>query len=221
MRVYKVEVQGFEWNNILFGKVYTSGCSWRCGYCFVPEIVKSKTGMSGKDAISKIKMNRIVGGICVTGGEPTEQKDLPIFLKELKLLGLKVMIETNGDHPDMLEKLIKRKLVDFVRIDVKAPWEKYPEVTGHGPHNVKRSIELMKDWSGYWEIITVWHPMISKDDLIKMANQIDGRWVIIPFEPGNCLDSSLNKTWEWDEDFLAGLKKDVWVRTKGYERRLS
>ncbi len=206
---------------MIFGKVYTCGCKWKCGYCFVPEIVKARNGMSGREAVEKIKASRVMQAICVTGGEPTEQKDLPIFLRNLKLLGLKIMIETNGENPEMLKKIINRKLVDFVRLDVKGPFEKYEEITRSSGDGVIESLKALTGWNGYWEVVTVWHPQLDREDLAKMSKSIPGKWVIVPFEKGNCMDPKLNIDGEWDEEFLAGLKDNVWVRTKTYERRLS
>ncbi len=224
MNVSKIELQAFTWNGLIFGRVWVSGCNFRCGYCFVPEIVMSKTGKSGNEAISEIKSNRIMNAIVVTGGEPTLQKDLPIFMKKLKLLGLKTMIETNGSNPDMLEKLIKRRLVDFVRIDVKAPPEKYEAVTGvqnsWGP--VKESLDLLSSWGSNWEAVTVWHPMLDKQDLERIAKIIPGKWVVVKFQRGNLIDNSLNTDVELDEEFISKLTgpREIWVRTEEHERRV-
>ena len=71
-----------------------------------------------------------VKGVVVTGGEPTLQPDLIYFISKLKELGLLVKLDTNGSNPDVLGKLIDRKLIDYSAMDIKAPLDKYSITAG-------------------------------------------------------------------------------------------
>ena len=73
----------------------------------------------------------------VSGGEPTIQSDLPEFLAKLKETGIAVKLDTNGSNPDVVEHCIREKLVDFIAMDVKAPWDKYDKLTGIAEGHVK------------------------------------------------------------------------------------
>ncbi len=224
MRVHSVEFQSFNWNGIIFAKVACPGCNFRCGYCFVPDIVFSKQGKDGKTVIEEIRRNQVMQGACITGGEPTIQKDLPIFIKKLQLLGLKIMIETNGSNPEMVKKLVQRRLVDFVRLDIKAPPEKYDLITGSNGSwkPVEETMTILENWGGYWEAITVWHPGLTREDLQKIANIVPGKWVVTQFQTGKLIDPKYNVDIYFDEEFIESLvgPREIWVRTKSHERRV-
>ena len=72
------------------------------------------------------KRQGILTGICVTGGEPTLQPDLDIFLSRVKELGYLVKLDSNGYRPEVLESLCSRKLVDYIAMDIKSSPENYP-----------------------------------------------------------------------------------------------
>lgn len=71
-----------------------------------------------------------IEGVVITGGEPTEQDDLACFIKEIRKIGLKVKLDTNGSNPSRLEALLAEKLLDYVAMDIKAPLSKYDLVAG-------------------------------------------------------------------------------------------
>jgi pyruvate formate lyase activating enzyme len=117
--------------------VFTQGCNFRCPYCHnrslwpsrppqppvktVPEVLAFLTARGGR-----------LGGLVVTGGEPTLQADLAGFLAAVKGLGLAVKLDTNGSRPAVIAPLLADGLVDYIAMDVKAPWEKYDLLCG-GP----------------------------------------------------------------------------------------
>ncbi|MBU0647729.1 anaerobic ribonucleoside-triphosphate reductase activating protein [Patescibacteria group bacterium] len=79
----------------------------------------------------------------ITGGEPTLQPDLPEFIKQIRNLGFKVKLDTNGSNSIMLKQLIDHKLIDYIAMDVKAPLEKYHLIVGKkiNTSQVKQSIK--------------------------------------------------------------------------------
>ena len=89
-----------------------------------------------------------IDGLTVTGGEPTIRKDLPEFLVLFRQLHLEIKLDTNGSHPDMVERLLTLGLVDSVYMDVKAPLTigEYSRVAGVpvDVSAIKRSIEILK-----------------------------------------------------------------------------
>ncbi len=93
-----------------------------------------------------VKKKKMLDGVCITGGEPTIWKDLPEFIVELKKLGYFVKLDTNGSNPAMLEKLYKNKLLDYVAMDLKAPWTRYSEIGIFGASELRSfgASELMK-----------------------------------------------------------------------------
>lgn len=69
-------------------------------------------------------------GVVVSGGEPTLQPDLASFLARVKALGFETKLDTNGSRPMVVGDLLAARLVDFVAVDVKAPWPRYAEAAG-------------------------------------------------------------------------------------------
>ena len=76
------------------------------------------------------KRKNILEGVCITGGEPTLYSDLPLFISQIKDLGFKVKLDTNGTNPAMINNLMDEKLIDYIAMDIKNSKEKYLFTTG-------------------------------------------------------------------------------------------
>ena len=115
--------------------VFLSGCNFLCPWCYSAELVleekiKLQPKISEKELFDFLKQRKgLLEGIVICGGEPTIQKDLPNFLEKIKNLGFLVKLDTNGSNPEMLEYLIKNKLVDYVAMDIKVPEKKHSIVS--------------------------------------------------------------------------------------------
>lgn len=118
-----------DWPGHIAAVLYTSGCNFRCPFCHNPELVLpaefgAQPLIPFEEVLERIARNRtLLGGVVVTGGEPTIHEGLPGALRVLKGLGLGVKLDTNGSRPEMLRQLIEEGLVDEVAMDVKAPLE--------------------------------------------------------------------------------------------------
>ena len=123
-----------DWPGKLTAVVFTRGCNFRCPWCHNKSLVWPELygpEVPEAEIIAYLEKRRnYLDSVVVTGGEPTVQADLPGFLRKIKDIGLSVKLDTNGSHPEVLERLIKGNLVDALALDVKGPPEKYPEVTG-------------------------------------------------------------------------------------------
>jgi len=72
----------------------------------------------------------LLDGVCITGGEPTLQKDLPALIRQIKALGFLVKLDTNGSRPQVLKALVEEGLVDYVAMDIKNSPRRYGETVG-------------------------------------------------------------------------------------------
>jgi pyruvate formate lyase activating enzyme len=129
--------------------IFTQGCNFHCPFCHNASLLPM-------DADSLIKEDLVFGflekrqqlldGLVISGGEPCLQDDLAGFCRQVKKMGFAVKLDTNGSRPLVIEELLNENLVDFVAMDIKAPMDRLPELTGtaasHGPE-ISRSIFLI------------------------------------------------------------------------------
>ena len=115
--------------------VFTFGCNFRCPFCHNASLVLSDRATEDTmpeeeffDFLSRRK--GILEGVCVTGGEPTLQPDLPQFLARIKEMGYAVKLDTNGYRPTVLKSLAEAGLVDYVAMDIKNSLSRYGETVG-------------------------------------------------------------------------------------------
>src|SRR3989344_6478264 len=117
---------------------FTPGCNMRCGFCHNPEFVLPEKIKALQESFIMEetffgflkKRWLLLQGVVISGGEPTIWQDLPRFIREIKRMGFLVKLDTNGHHPDMLEYLLKEKLLDYVAMDVKTALSTYPKLVG-------------------------------------------------------------------------------------------
>ncbi|TSC53635.1 MAG: pyruvate formate lyase activating enzyme [Parcubacteria group bacterium LiPW_39] len=158
--------------------VFTVGCNFDCPFCHNPELVdpqkiKKQPRIAEKYFFEFLDDRRgMLEGVCITGGEPTLQPDLPDFISQIKNLGFLVKLDTNGTNPTMLEKLLAANLVDFVAMDIKAPLEKYKKVAGKNVslENIQRSVELTRRAPDYEFRTTVLPALHSRKDILSIED---------------------------------------------------
>lgn len=117
----------------LAATVFLGGCNMRCPFCHNASLVVRDGGEHiTEQTLFEFLENRRgkLSGVCITGGEPTLHKELPIFINKIKALGYAVKLDTNGTDPEMLERLISEGLVDYVAMDIKSSKTGYPNACG-------------------------------------------------------------------------------------------
>ena len=115
--------------------VFTFGCNLRCPFCHNASLVLSEraddTLIPEEEFFSFLQKRRgILEGVCITGGEPTLQPDLPAFIRKIRDMGFAVKLDTNGARPAVLKSLVAEGLLDYVAMDVKNSLSAYPETVG-------------------------------------------------------------------------------------------
>jgi pyruvate formate lyase activating enzyme len=160
--------------------VFTQGCNFRCPYChnrllwpLVTADPCSHTTETVLDFMARRK--ELLGGLVVTGGEPTLQPDLPDFLQQVKTMGYAVKLDTNGSRPEAIAGLLEGALVDYIAMDIKAPLEKYHLLCGLPVDTgaICRSIGIVAA-SGVLHHFrtTFFRPLLSQDDLASLKNLV-------------------------------------------------
>jgi pyruvate formate lyase activating enzyme len=177
--------------------VFTRGCALRCHYCHNPELVLPErfVGPISEQHVFDFLATRKgkLDGVVVSGGEPAMQKDLPTFLGKIKAMGFLVKLDTSGLFPDMLQTVIKGGVVDYVAMDIKAPFSKYSEVVGVAVDTkmIERSIGIIKSSGVDYEFrTTVVKQQLSKQDITEIAKLAAGssRYIIQKFRQSDTVD---------------------------------
>ena len=144
-----------------------------CGYCQNAEIIPLDSGseMAIPELVEKVRGN-LSDGYCITGGEPTIHKDLPLLLKALKEDGTNhINLNTQGSVPDVLEKCLP--YLDSVWFDMKAGPERYAEITrvkSDPWSRVLRSIKLLIDSDvKFWPRTTYVGKLMNANEIQKIA----------------------------------------------------
>jgi pyruvate formate lyase activating enzyme len=195
--------------------IFLTGCNFRCPYCQNPDLVLDKPELltiPEEKVLGFLKEKRKwLDGVCISGGEPTAQRDLPEFVEKIKNIGLKIKIDTNGSNPEVLKELIDKGLVDYIAMDIKAPIERYGVVKGKiNIDDIKKSVDIIKGSDVDYEFRITAVPKITKEEDIKEI----GKWLkdskrffIQQFRPMICLDKEFENIKPYTKEELERLIK--------------
>ncbi|MEE1155807.1 MAG: anaerobic ribonucleoside-triphosphate reductase activating protein [Methanobrevibacter sp.] len=195
--------------------IFMSKCPLACRYCHNVELLEDNTQKTFEEVKSKIdNAADFIDAVVISGGEPLMQLDSLIELfTYVKSIGLKTKLDTSGIYPDKIEKLLELKLLDFVSLDVKAPFEKYRKVTGSNVGSqVKKSMKLLNsDENVRLEVRTTYVPTLhTKKDIHNLVNDVEGDvYTIQQFRNKNVLDPALEKVEVPNPHELRKLAEDV------------
>lgn len=181
-----MDIGGLQKNSLIDfpGKIaaliFTQGCNFHCPYCHNPSLIPMKTGENfpEKEILLFLEKRRgLLEGVAITGGEPTLQEDLPLFCRKLKDLGYPVKLDTNGSTPDILERLIREKLVDFIAMDIKTSPARYSPLLVSFP--VKKEIEasiqlILQSGLDHEFRSTCVYPFITEENILEVLPLVRG-----------------------------------------------
>jgi len=223
-----VPVSTVDWYGKSAAVIFFNGCPLRCIYCQNYRLLEANNLVAIEEIEKKIlDAKNFISAVVFSGGEPAMQfealEHLAIFAKKQ---GLLVGIETNGYYPERLARLVEKKLVDRLFLDIKAPdSKKYRIVTGNekAAECAYRSLELKVPI----EVRTTVFRSIA--DIQGIARTLEGRdctYVIQQGIPENAPDEGIRKEKLLTRDELLALArsvsflKDVRIRTreKGEEK---
>ncbi len=192
--------------------IFTGGCNFRCPYCHNGDLVLNHTTMepySEEEIFSHLnKRKNILNGVCITGGEPTLQSELPEFIRKVKTLNLLVKLDTNGTNPAMLSSLLNEGLLDYVAMDIKHCKSKYNDVACMNPldlQSIEDSVEILKNSSINYEFrTTVTRELHKMEDFQEIGKWIEGSkaYYLQPYKESEQVISKIFTTYsaaEFDE----------------------
>lgn len=167
--------------------VFLGGCNLRCPYCHNSDLIsysRSDNEMRIQELLSFLRKRKgLIEGVTISGGEPLSTNGIVRLAAEAKNIGLSVKLDTNGFYPDKTESLIKRRLIDYVAMDIKNCKEKYVETVGNKNIDISkidRSIDIIRGSDIEYEFrTTVCRELHKAEDIENILQWIEGSKVYI------------------------------------------
>ncbi|MBU2597753.1 MAG: anaerobic ribonucleoside-triphosphate reductase activating protein [Actinobacteria bacterium] len=217
--------------------IFTIGCNFRCPFCHNPELVNP--GLYPE----KIPENNVfeflesrrekLDAVVISGGEPTLHKDLYQFISKLKSMGFLIKLDTNGTYPNILNRLIKDNLLNYIAMDIKGSLDRYEEIvtTKVNLENIKDSINIIlsldkssktkdilnkktyyksPDTKINYEFRTTVLPKFhNEDEIHKIGKLVNGAklFILQKFYPSKTLDLKFLKENQFSDDQMLKFKK--------------
>lgn len=217
--------------------IFTQGCNFRCPFCHNANLLKSVRTTSSapqndpalptiaEDDLMRFleKRKGILDGVCITGGEPTLQRDLPSFCQRIKQEGFLVKLDTNGSNPDVLSDLLDKDLLDHVALDIKNSPELYAKTAGVRSvpiETIETTVRMLIASPIPFELrTTITQELHSEEALVEIASWIeqiicssptedtekDISWYIQNFKDSDNVLAGEGAFTPWDEDALQKL----------------
>jgi pyruvate formate lyase activating enzyme len=211
----EIEIKGFQkhslvdWDGKISSVIFLPYCTFRCPWCYARDLVlesKKMPTIPFDEVASYIEeYKQFIDGVVITGGEPTMHTGLPELCKKLKELEVLVKLDTNGTNPEMLKDLIKKKLIDYVAMDIKAPLteKEYNKLNGNCDLlvKVKESISIIMnsgiDYEFRTTIVPGMHDEKSIEDIakaLKGARKYALQSFMVPPQKGKLIDPKFEDT---------------------------
>ncbi|MBU0965360.1 MAG: anaerobic ribonucleoside-triphosphate reductase activating protein [Proteobacteria bacterium] len=182
--------------------VFSQGCNFRCPFCHNGTLLGQRPAaelLSSRDFFAFLETRQgLLGGVVVSGGEPTLQEALPGFCRHLKEMGFAVKLDTNGSRPQVIHDLIEGQLVDFIAMDIKAPLARYELLAGKAgaAENISSAIALIAG-SGVPHHFRTTHvrPLLTDEDLRAVLELVPpgSAHRVQPFISASAFDSTLRQ----------------------------
>ena len=173
--------------------VFLGGCNCRCPFCQNGDLVlrpESQAEIGEEELFAFLKKRKgILSGVCITGGEPTLEKELGELAGKIKEMGYLVKLDTNGLRPEVVGELLEDGLLDYIAMDVKNSMERYGETVVkelHGKKDMEAIGEEIRGAKAYFlqsyqesqgVIAPVFHSY-SREEMEELAEAVR------PFVPG-------------------------------------
>jgi pyruvate formate lyase activating enzyme len=162
--------------------VFLGGCNLRCPTCHNAGLAWD---MEAEPLLPQARLRtflagraRWLAGVTVTGGEPTFVPGIGVILHEIGLSGLPVKLDTNGMLPEVVEAMLAEGLVERFSVDVKGPFDRYPELTGGGVteydarRNLSRIFALASARPEAFAFRTTLVPQLSETDITAVRGML-------------------------------------------------
>ncbi|MBQ6727958.1 MAG: anaerobic ribonucleoside-triphosphate reductase activating protein [Clostridia bacterium] len=192
-----------DYDGFVAATVFTAKCNFRCGFCHNSALVLDYNAIPPireSEVLDYLKKRKgILEGLCITGGEPTLNPDLPEFIKKVKDIGYSVKVDTNGTNPEMVKLLVKEGLADYFAMDIKNDRANYAEIIGFktfDTQKIEKTVEFFLSGKVKYEFRTTLIAEYHKaENMKRIAEWIKGadKYFMQKFKSGeNCISQDLS-----------------------------
>ncbi len=176
MRISGIVKNSFiDYPGYIAAVVFVPGCNMDCWYCHNKQLWQSENIIDNSEIEDFLQKRKgFIDGVVISGGEPTLQSDLGRFIKQVKDMGYKVKLDTNGLKPNVISDVLPS--IDYIAMDLKAP-----------PGQLSRVVSLDLDESLIWqsaklimnsdidyEFRTTYMPLLDTQDILGIVKRIKG-----------------------------------------------
>ncbi|NLZ18339.1 MAG: anaerobic ribonucleoside-triphosphate reductase activating protein [Desulfobulbaceae bacterium] len=159
--------------------LFCQGCPWRCGYCHNRHLMTqtSRSPVYWHEVSALLRQRRgLLDALVFSGGEPTLQEELPDAIRAVRTMGFKVGLHTAGPYPERLRECIP--LLDWVGMDLKAPFDEYERITGIPGSGAaaQESAMLLRQSGLAHQFRTTLDPFLYEGGRIKAMQQMVEGW---------------------------------------------
>jgi pyruvate formate lyase activating enzyme len=184
--------------------LFSPGCNYDCFYCHNRSLLSCHHGIINNNSVLSFLKKRagMIDAVVFTGGEPLAQRDLTDAMAQVRALGYKVKLDTNGSNPEGVKRVLASGLCDYFAVDYKAPAAKYADICGPeaDASAVQETVRLLLESGARFEVRTTVIPQLKLPDLMQMARELPEvpRWSLNryrkPEEYKPCDEERLSET---------------------------
>ena len=177
--------------------LFTSGCNFTCPYCHNPDLARGRIKQPPALKEERIydfleKRKGFLDGVVISGGEPTLHRDLSTLCRNIRKMGYPIKLDTNGSRPEVVERLIQDRSVDYIAMDIKTDPSAYPrEIScNEDTTNILESIALVMAADISYDFRTTCvKPFVDRPIVDKISHAIQGAacYVLQQFKNENVL----------------------------------
>ncbi|MGD9200793.1 MAG: anaerobic ribonucleoside-triphosphate reductase activating protein, partial [Chitinispirillia bacterium] len=155
--------------------LFFSGCNLRCPYCHNYQFVVAPSNTADQSEVIweyLEKRKKLIDGVVLSGGEPTLQPNLKNIISEIRKLGLKVKLDTNGLLPEVVYDLT----LDYLALDIKTIPSLYPQLLKADKEDIadrlQQSIKIVAEMKERAEVRITAAPRIISKEYVLVINEL-------------------------------------------------
>jgi 7-carboxy-7-deazaguanine synthase len=160
-----------------------TGCDLRCQYCDTAYAFHGGVDMTRAEILERVAQYP-ARFVCLTGGEPSLQKELPQLAQELLDRGYEVSLETHGQRPLEAVPAGVKKIVDLKTPGSREPHTEFSQLERLGPGD-ELKVVVCDEADFHWAVEVIDHldlwsrvPVLFSPSYGQVAPADLARWLL-------------------------------------------